>query len=95
MAKKGCAIKKACSAYTVAADCTSLPSTDTVGSCTWSNNGCRAKLCSDAPSTSSNSDAGCEAFLTGCKTDGKICLAPDFACKDVTVQTKCTKDGKS
>lgn len=88
----GCIAIGACSTYPTEAICRAARTTQPGDTCIWDNTACRAKRCSDAPS-GTNTDAACETFLTGCKTDGTKCINPGFACTSLITATACCRDG--
>jgi len=57
--------------------------------CFWTGQICREKLCTDAPSTTLTIEA-CDAFLSGCVTNGAGCLSSLTPCASYTgTQTTC------
>ncbi|CAD8071729.1 unnamed protein product [Paramecium sonneborni] len=95
----GCVTKGACTSYTKKEVCVAAKSTDLIGSCTWDETvvagtqikGCRAKDCQDAANTITN-DADCEAFISGCVSNGAGCMKSTFTCDMFKTQAKCLQD---
>ncbi|CAK62361.1 unnamed protein product (macronuclear) [Paramecium tetraurelia] len=98
-AGNGCVTKGACTGYTRKEVCSAAKSTDSIGSCTWDETivtgtqikGCRAKDCQDAAVTLVN-DADCDAFISGCVSNGAGCMKSTFTCDMYKTQAKCLQD---
>ncbi|CAD8156844.1 unnamed protein product [Paramecium pentaurelia] len=95
----GCVTQGACTSYTRKEVCSTAKSTDSIGSCTWDETvvtgtqikGCRAKDCQDASTTLVN-DSECDAFISGCVSNGAGCMKSTYTCDMFKTQVKCLQD---
>jgi len=79
---EGCITKGVCTSYKTEVICISAKATDGTGTCAWDpTTGCRTKICKD--STSGDTNEKCEAFITGCKTNGVGCVENNFSCSQI------------
>lgn len=87
----GCITIGNCSAYATEVICKAAKTTQIGDTCIWDTNACRAKKCTDAP-TGTTTDAGCDTYLTGCKTNGTSCVA-SVTCSTLLTASACQVDG--
>jgi len=82
-----------CTTYSTEKVCKVAMTTDIGYTCIWDTTtiACRAKRCTDAP-TYFSTDTNCEAYLTGCRTNGISCIAKGFRCLSLLTATSCLKD---
>jgi len=80
-----------CSAYASEIICKAAKTTDIGNTCIWDTSACRAKKCTDAPQGTST-DTECNAYLTGCKTNGASCV-DSIICSTLLTAFACQVDG--
>ncbi|CAK67723.1 unnamed protein product (macronuclear) [Paramecium tetraurelia] len=90
----GCITMTTCSGYKTESICKSASyvkdaKTSELGRCGWENNKCRERACQDLSATT---DAECDAHLSGCKTNGTVCVSAqtcgDFKTKQYCLSSK-------
>ncbi|KAM3128877.1 hypothetical protein pb186bvf_019012 [Paramecium bursaria] len=85
---QGCVTLGPCSSYDKIA-CSKASTTSIPNKCTWSNSQCRPIICEDKLDGATDKD--CDAYLTGCLTNGKQCMTPPLKCENFVNQKVCLK----
>ena len=73
-----------CSSYKSSETCGIAHSTDQVGICNWDKvtKSCKIRTCIDS-GNNYETDAKCEGFLLGCKSNGASCINSEFTCSEL------------
>ncbi|CAK89836.1 unnamed protein product (macronuclear) [Paramecium tetraurelia] len=87
----GCIEINQCNKYLNKQTCLTAISLGYLQKCVWEINSCRDKVCEDAP-ISYTEDSVCKSISSECITAGYGCTRKQYACENLNIKSKCTKD---